>query len=410
MFKNKVNMSFCKRCGASLNEEEKFCSRCGAKTSILTKNNIKLIPYDWVLVFAFVLYFIIDQSLLYLVSSGSLIIHMNIQNLSYLLMLVYAATNGAIALLDTMQLEHKLKDAPSTFFALFLVPVYLFKRGTITKDRRYPFWIYMCILLLMVLVENSQSVFGVSLYTSNFQKIEALKSVEFDGAHMSFANFIKNKAQHVKYSTFSNEKGNYIAVRLTPNEITVFPILIYNFKVENRGELISFSLTDAAITFDGNNWNVVNQNIASILLFSSNKKLSQIKPIDIQNPIRLLSDSEKIEQLKTTQFFLTNSTLDKYIERRWPSKNYEVSFNTYRDSIAVTISQNANKSYPEKVTFYFLMNINEISGICSKLDHMIVYYKDKEPLFLRDYAYHFLFVDSDIMKKSINEILPFINK
>ena len=405
-------MSFCKRCGASLNEEEKFCSRCGAKTSILTKNNIKLIPYDWALVFAFVLYFIIDQSLLYLVSSGSLIIHMNIQNLSYLLMLVYAGTNGSIALLDTRQLEHKLKDAPSTFFALFLVPVYLFKRGTITKNGRYPFWIYMCILLLMVLVENSQSVFRVSLFTSNFQKIEALKSVEFDGTHMSFANFIKNKTQHVKYSTFSNEKGNYIAVTLTPNEITVFPVLIYNFKVEERGELISFSLTDAAITFDGNNWDVVNQNIASILLFSSNKKLSSIKPIDIQNPIRLLSDSEKIEQLKNTQFFLTNSTLDKYIERKWPSKNYEVSFNAHQDSIAVTISQNTNKSYPEKVTFYFLMNINEISGICSELDHMVVYYKDKKPLFLRYlYAWDCLFArDSNIMKKSINEILPFVNK
>ena len=404
--------AFCNQCGAPLSGKEKFCSRCGAKIVTSIEGNIKLIPYDWILVFLFASYFITDQIFSYLVSSGSLVVDISVQDLWGLLALIYIVINGIIALLDSKQLKDKLKVAPSTFFALFLVPVYLYKRGTITKVKRYSFWSYMGILFLMIFIENSQSLFGTSLFTPNYQKIEVLKSVEFEGTNMPFSDFIKNKAQQINYSTFSNETGNYVAVTLASDKINGFPKLIYNFKVKTTGELYNFLLTDATITFDGNTWKPINQNIANILLFSSDKTLSSIKPTDLQNPIDLLSDSGKIEGLKSVQFPQINSALGEYIERRWPNANYGVSFNTYQDVVAVTISQNADIIYPEKVTFFFSIAINEEMMFLSHLDHMVVYYRGKEPLSINMlYAAYFLFMpqDSDIMKKTAKEVLSLVN-
>ena len=285
--------AFCNQCGAPLSGKEKFCSRCGVKIVTSIEGNIKLIPYDWILVFLFASYFITDQIFSYLVSSGSLVVDISVQDLWGLLALIYIVINGIIALLDSKQLKDKLKVAPSTFFALFLVPVYLYKRGTITKVRRYSFWCYMGILFLMIFIENSQSLFGTSLFTPNYQKIEVLKSVEFEGTNMPFSDFIKSKAQQINYSTFSNETGDYVAVTLVSDKINGFPKLIYNFKVTTRGELYNFQLTDAAITFDGITWKYMNLYIANLLLFRSNKTLSSIKPMDLQNQINLLHDSEK---------------------------------------------------------------------------------------------------------------------
>ena len=142
-------------------------------------------------------------------------------------------------------------------------------------------------------MKNSQSLSGTSLFTPNYQKIELLKSVEFEGTNMPFSDFIKSKAQQINYSTFSNETGDYVAVTLVSDKINGFPKLIYNFKVTTRGELYNFQLTDAAIKFDGITWKYMNLYIANLLLFRSNKTLSSIKPMDLQNQINLLHDSEK---------------------------------------------------------------------------------------------------------------------
>ena len=88
--------AFCNQCGAPLSGKEKFCSRCGVKIVTSIEGNIKLIPYDWILVFLFASYFITDQIFSYLVSSGSLVVDISLQDLWGLLALTYIGSTPKV--------------------------------------------------------------------------------------------------------------------------------------------------------------------------------------------------------------------------------------------------------------------------------------------------------------------------
>ncbi|MDY6068267.1 MAG: hypothetical protein SPI34_00885 [Opitutales bacterium] len=395
-------------------DTEIFCHQCGFKTASFSENNTKLIPYDWVLVFLFASYFVFDQVFLYFYSSNKLPININMDDFCFLLSIGYIIINSIVAIIDEIQLKNKLKAAPSAFFALFLVPVYLFKRGTITKKGRYSFWAFMVIWVIMLLLEYSPMLFDTQIFTPNYQKIETLKSIEFTGTNMMFDDFLKNKASLVKYSTFSNETGDYVSVSLKNDNRDNSPEVIYYFRVTKKGEFFSFLLSYANITLNGRTWETLNQNIADILLFKSDKTLISVTQNNLQNPISLLSDSEKIEILKSIRYEGMNSSLDEYIKNWWPNAKYEALYNHYKDYVSVTVNQkSAGCSYPEKVVFYFSIGLNKDMELISQLDYMAVHYKGKEPLIINNLFCINFFLrpqDSDIMKTTVHELQPFILK
>ena len=254
-------------------------------TRITTQRDIILQPYDWFLVLLLGIYFISDRVFLYLASSNSFASDISVEDMPFFLGLGYFLVNSIVALLDEAQLKNKLKDAPSTFFALFLVPVYLFQRGTIVKKGRYSFWAYMIIFILGVSVDCVPDLLNMTAFTPSYQKIETLKEVEFARTGMAFGDFVKNKAPVVKYSAFSNETGEYVAVTLENDNINNPTKIRYCFNVRMEGDLCRFSLSHANITFDGNTWYGLGSNAAAITLFGSDKPPLSITPKEWQKYI-----------------------------------------------------------------------------------------------------------------------------
>ena len=86
-------------------------------------------------------------------------------------------TNDTVASSDSVKFSNINEGAAKKIVALqsgidlignsiSTLPVYLYKRGTITKVRRYSFWCYMGILFLVIFIEKfSITIWNVSIYS-----------------------------------------------------------------------------------------------------------------------------------------------------------------------------------------------------------------------------------------------------
>ena len=145
---------YCSQCGVEI--QGSFCHSCGMKIGgdavinisspnmTLSQDSVKKLDNTiiWVLAFAPILIIIIEA---FISGGGGLA-----AGPGFLLGL---AVNSGLAIFDESIVKKAGYESNNIVWAIFLVPVYLWQRATITKQSRSYFWIWI-VCFVIVLLQN----------------------------------------------------------------------------------------------------------------------------------------------------------------------------------------------------------------------------------------------------------------
>lgn len=140
---------YCVSCGLELPINSNFCPACGSKGGTPTDNTVEQVTvsqgivnntFIWILALAPILTTIIELIL----SSG--------QGLGPASIVIAVVFNTLFAVLDEGAVKKAGFESSNLAWAIFLVPVYIWKRATITKQSRAYFWVWIGCFVLDIFI------------------------------------------------------------------------------------------------------------------------------------------------------------------------------------------------------------------------------------------------------------------
>ena len=105
--------------------------------------------------------------------------------------------------------------------------------------------------------------------------------MKFGDVGKPFDEFIRDFSYNPQYSTFQNENGTFISVKLKNKNNPIQTVILY-FSTTIEGELIFFQLGHMAVSYDDKNWNNVPAYVASILIFSPEKSIFKLSESELK--------------------------------------------------------------------------------------------------------------------------------
>lgn len=146
---------------------------------------------------------------------------------SYVDTILFIILNSIFAGIDEYKLKKAGYEAHNFFWAIFLVPVYLWKRATIAKQSRSYFWVWVIVFVLLIcfnLVAEEFENFSANNVTTTeqAQTVETKQTNEFSmNQEVTFNNLFSIQAVDIidpyvsKSADWVPEKGNkFVAVEI----------------------------------------------------------------------------------------------------------------------------------------------------------------------------------------------------